>query len=502
MIKSAPELLTVQKLVYLLSDSYFKELSSHLETIKAALPLKMITSIKAKLPGFHTPDELCKAVYGSSDEAERKKFNQLSSHTLRLTEFLAINFPRYLHPNILTIQDLIYEGNWEHALLRAEMLLSIADKIDDFKCQVLCCKLLAERSFSERDISAGFRYDARILAAIENEKELASIQSKTRQALNVERRIDPETIADIKSFLKLYHNHEKASIRILSQFGYLRVIFLHELRAFESMEGPPMIDSLNKELTNHPHVILPFLTDIQGHLLFMQLNSGLHAIDSKERKTLFQELKEHYRYRKVKSGTLSPGQLHLMAVQGTHFLSLYHHLVNRKNYRDLMPVKQREELDELLTALQGYLDLPPEARLPDYQKRSLWMLFGAMLIISGGKDIKRGISELEALLTAYQQVNLAASTDSIFLALIIGYFSTEDYEGCSNTFKRFTKIKNSKTVYEGNNLKIHAYYYLSQYLSSNRTQYVVKMREMLSGLGEAGTPKSIAELYRQFGIEV
>lgn len=502
MIKSAPELLTVQKLVYLLTDSYFKELSYHLENIKAALPLKMIQAVRAKLPEFHTPDELCKAVYGSSEDAERKKFNQLSSHTLRLTEFLAVNFPRYLHPNILTIQDLLYEGNWEHALVRAEMLLSIADKIDDFKCQVLCCKLMAERSFSERDVSAGFRYDARILVAIENEKELATIQSKTRHALNIERRIDPAVITEIKTSLKTYHNHDKASIRILSLFGYLRVIFHHELRIFESAEGIPLIDQLNKELTNHPHVILPFLTDIRGHLLFMQLNSGLYAIDAKERKTLFAELKEHYRFRKVKSGTLSPGQLHLMAVQGTHFLTLYHHLVNRKDYRELMPAKQREELDELLASLQGYLDLPAEARLPDYQKRSLWMLLGAMLIISGGKDIKRGIAELEALLTAYQQVNLAASTDSIFLALMIGYFSIEDYDSCANTFKRFTKIKNSKTVYEGNDLKIHAYYYLSQFLLSGRTQYVVKMKEMVLSLQDPTVPKSVAELYRQFGVDL
>jgi hypothetical protein len=502
MIKSAPELLTVQKLVYLLNDSYFRELSLHLENIKAALPLKMIHAVRAKLPDFHTPDELCKAVYGSAEEAERKKFNQLSSHTLRLTEFLAINFPRYLHPNILTIQDSIYEGNWEHALQRAEMLLSIADKIDDFKCQILCCKLLAERSFSERDIPAGFRYDARILVAIENEKELAVIQSKIRQTLNVERRIDPSVITEVKALLKSYHNHDKASIRILSLFGYLRVIFLHELRTFESIEGSPLIDQVTKELTNHPHVILPFLADIKGHLLFMQLNSGLHAIDSKERKNLFAELKEHYRFHKAKSGTLSPGQLHLMAVQSTHFFTLYHHLVNRKDYAALMPPKQREELDELLATLQGYLDLPPEARLPDYQKRSLWMLYGAMLIISGGKTIKRGIAELEALLTAYQQVNLASSTDSIFLALMIGYFSIEDYDGCANTFKRFTKIKNSKTVYEGNDIKIHAYYYLSQFLSSNRAQYIVKMKELIASLEEPTVPKSIGELYRQFGIDL
>jgi hypothetical protein len=188
MIKPMPELLTVQKLIYLLTDSSFREFTTHLEAIKAGLPLKMVNAIHHKLPDFHTPDELCNAVYGSADDAARKKFNQLSSHTLRLSEFLAVNFPCYLHSNITSIQDSIYEGNWQHALYRADMLLSISEKVDDFKCQILCCKLLAERSFSERDTSAGLRYDARVLEAIENEKVLATILSKTRQALNVEKK--------------------------------------------------------------------------------------------------------------------------------------------------------------------------------------------------------------------------------------------------------------------------------------------------------------------------
>jgi hypothetical protein len=502
MSKHASEILTMQKLVFLLNDFHFTKFSKHLSSIHAALPGKLIALIRDKLPNFHTPDELCLEVYGSCDEADKKKFNQLSSHTLRLTEFLAVNYPCYLHPNIFTIQELANTGKWEDAIFLAEVLLSFADKVDDFKAQLLCCKFLAERAFSIRDYTTGFRYDTRTQEALELERVCTSMQSKVRHALYQEKKTDANQLNALKEELKQYHASDKNSLRILSLFYYLRLVFYYELRQFGSAEFLPIIEKLNKELHLHPYVILPFMIDIKGMLLFMQLNSSLYAIESKERKKLFEELKEHYRYKKASGGSLNTTELHLLAVQGTHFLSKYHHQIGLKNYADLMPAEERRELNELIEKLQAYLALPEGSQLPDFQIRSLRMLLGVMLIISGGKNIKLGIQELESMLVAYQQVNLGASTDSIFLSLMVGYLAIGDFDSCVTTFKRFAKIKPGKILYVGNELKIQAYYYLAQYLQTGKKQYIEKMREALSATDRSDWPKTVVELYSNIGVEL
>lgn len=500
--KQASEILTIQKLTFLLTDFHYTELRKHLQAIKAVLPLKMVAAIRSKLPEFHSPDELCKVVYGSADENSKKKFNQLSSHTLRLTEFLAVNYPCYLHPNITDLQIIVNKGKWEQAVFLAEVLLNIADKIDDFKTQLLCCKFLSERYFSVKDYTTGLKFDKRALDSLEFETAGNVIQSRVRYALFAEKKINTEELLQLKEFLQHYHNHEKDSLRIVSQFYYLRLIFYYELKLFDNSEALPLIETLNKELLNHPYVILPFMIDVKGMLIYMQLSSGLYSLHSKERKKLFADLKEHYLHKRVSSGNISTGELHVMAVQSTQLLSKYHHLVGLKSYKDLIEKEDRKELDALLSKLKGYLDLPAESSLPDFQVRSLRMLLGAMLIISGGRDIKAGIFELESMLIAYQQVNLGPSTDSIFLSLMVGYFALADYDTCVSTFKRFSKIKTGKIVYAGNDLKIHAYYYLAQYLISGKKQFIEKMKEMLLNIERAGWPKSVVELYWNNGVEL
>lgn len=500
--KQVSEILTIQKLIFLLTDFHYVELTTHFKRMKAALPLKMVNAIRRKLPAFHTPDELCKVVYGSSDENSKKKFNQLSSHTLRLSEHLAVNYPCYLHTNINDIQVFANEGKWEQAVFLAEVLLNIADKLDDYKCQILCCKFLAERAFSTRDYTTGFKYDKRAKEALQLEDTATQLLSKVRVALFSEKKLTQHSLQELKDECKTFFVHEKCNLRILGMFYYLRVVFYYELRQFDSAEALPVIEKLNKELQNYPYVILPFMTDVKGMLIYMQLNSGLYSIEAKERKKLFADLKEHYQCKKVQSGNLSAGELHLMAIESTQFLSKYHHLVGLKDYNERVSIEDRKDLNTLLAKLKAYLSLPAHSALPDFQVRSLRMLYGAMLVISGGKDVKSGVFELESMLVAYQQVNLGPSTDSIFLSLMVGYFALKDYEACATTFKRFTKTKVGKIVYAGNDLKIHGYYYLSQYLSSGKKQYVEKMKEMLGEMNKENWPKTVLELFANNGVDL
>ena len=134
--------------------------------------------------------------------------------------------------------------------------------------------------------------------------------------------------------------------------------------------------------------------------------------------------------------------------------------------------------------------------------RGLHMLLGALLIISGRENIKVGLEELESMLITYQQVNLKGSTDSIFLCLMVGYFAESDYQKCAQTFKRYNKIIKGKPVFEGNDTKIHAYYYLSQWLNTRSRQYPIKFEALFDHQPEENIPRTILELARYFQLPV
>ena len=144
----------------------------------------------------------------------------------------------------------------------------------------------------------------------------------------------------------------------------------------------------------------------------------------------------------------------------------------------------------------------PEKQSNAFEDRSVKMLHGALLILSGGKHITEGLNELEALLINYQQINFKAATDSIFLCLMVGYFSIKDYEKCVITFKRYLKSIRGKLSYEGNHTKIHAYYYLAQWLSTKSKQYPAKLATLLHQHGAGGSQRTIWELVDYFKLPI
>ena len=130
------------------------------------------------------------------------------------------------------------------------------------------------------------------------------------------------------------------------------------------------------------------------------------------------------------------------------------------------------------------------------------MLHAALLILSGGKHINDGIAQLELLLTNYQQVNFKRSTSSIFFCLIVGYFSVKDYPKCNQTFKRYLKSIKGKLFFEGNNVKIHSYYYLSQWLATGSKQYPAKLKALLAEGGNDGSQRTIWQLINHFALPI
>jgi hypothetical protein len=178
---SAAEILTIQKFIFLLDDFHYKEFRSYLLSINAALPLKLADSIREKLPHFDTHEDVCKKIYNGFEKNHKQTFNQLSSHTFRLSHTLALNYPDYLHHNIQKIQVMVNKGLGDEAYFLASALLEIAGKVEDFQCQVFALKFLSQRAFLIKDIPVALKLDSQLCEVVETQKLFYTIQSYTRK---------------------------------------------------------------------------------------------------------------------------------------------------------------------------------------------------------------------------------------------------------------------------------------------------------------------------------
>ncbi len=496
------EILTIQRFIFLLDDFHYAEFSSHLKTINAALPLKLAEAIRKKLPEFDSHENLCKKIYSSLNQ--KQNFNQLASYTFKLSANLAHNYPDYLHHNISKVERLVNEGKSVDANFLVENLLDIASRIEDFSAKSFALRFLTQQAFLFSDSATGFRMDKELEELLETKTVFIKIINSLRRTLyDASLLKKPETLKQLKLFYAKYHDHTSAALRITSKYAYLYTVYYFNPQMFESKEDIALIESLQKELNNYCYVVFPFLFDIKGIFGFLTMNSSLIKLDTTEGKKYFQELNEHYKSVKFWKNFLNMPQIFSIAVQATRFVSTYHFLVHRPDYTRLLPAKDLKIMEVLLENCNDIISNNQFEKNHKNDLISVRMVYGALLVLSGGANVKKGTDELESVLITYQQINMSGSTDSIFLGLMIGYFASKQYEKCSDTFKRYQKVIKGKPVYEGNDISIHTYYYLSRWFSSHHAQYLNKLQINYARAKNAGGPRNaIRELVDYFKLDV
>lgn len=496
------EILTIQRFIYLLDDFHYGEFTAHLSAVNAALPLKLAETIRKKLPEFDTHENLCKKIYGSI--SQKQNFNQLASYTFKLSGNLSNNYPDYLHHNVSKVERLINECKTEEANFLADNLLDISARIEDFSTQAFTLRFLTQQAFLLRDAATGFRLDKELETLLETKAIFSKVVNSLRRTLYDSSLLKKaDVLKQLKLFYKQYHKHDSSAVRIISQYAYLYTVYYFNPQMFDDKDDIALIERLQKDLNNYCYVVFPFLFDIKGIFGFLTMNSSLVQLGTTEGKKYFQELNAHYSSIKFWKNYLNMPQIFSIAVQATRFVSSYHFLVHRADYHRLLPAKDLKIMNSLLESCAEIISNNLWEKNYKNDLISVRMLYGALLVLSGGTNVKKGIDELESVLITYQQINMSGSTDSIFLALMIGYFSTKQYEKCSDTFKRYQKVIRGKPVYEGNDISIHTYYYLSRWFFTHHVQYLNKLQTNYNRTLNAGGPRNaIEELVRYFKLEV
>lgn len=468
-------MISIQKQVLLLSEFHFKEFSEYLQNTNAELPYRLISTIR-KLKTQPESDELCKLIYGDSEEKTRKKFLQLTHHTFKLSGFLSRNYPNYLKHNLQLIEELLAKGEKNKANDLADWLTDVAEKIEDYTTLIEVNKFLAQQAFITESKETT-RFHKKINEYTELEQTKNSIYSYLREYVFFKGKesISKSQLNKDLEFFDKHINHESNSISILARFGkYYELSFLNHPNFFKP-ETLKELDVLEKDFLNNAHVCFHYLDDMYFKILGQRLQ---HDLNTQSTDAVFAELKKMNTvssFLKYWKSYINIPELFSLSVQVSLYISAYG-FVFRKDYHKTLPSDVKDNLLYMKQKLEEILNNDVWDAGHIIKLINCKCFYAAVLLTGDAKDKAKSIKILEDTLVSYQQIPFQKFLDGIFVTLVMGYFSTEQYEKVITSYKRYKKITAEQIVVKENDFTIDAYYFATQYLTNQRNQYLEKLK--------------------------
>jgi len=266
------------------------------------------------------------------------------------------------------------------------------------------------------------------------------------------------------------------------------------------------ISDFDDELNKNQTVVMPFLEDIYSKFLLYKLNLSTTDLSSKEGKAEYQKMLLHNKFLKFWENYVNIPELYAITIKSTYYLSRYHSINHRVDFRNVIPAEDRQDITRLAQRCEELIK--KDIWEPDHVNDLIHfrLTWSALLLLGDHSDIERGVDNLEKLMTTYQQITFSESMDSIFICLMLGYFALDDFKMCVESYKRYIKLSKGRVVNSENDLEIHTYYYVSQWLSSQRKQYLRKIQENYQRAGQHNSrqviQQTILELVSYFNIPV
>src|ERR1044072_4101230 len=228
-------MLSIQKVVVLLEENHLREFRQYLQKNNADLPLKLVDAVQPYGWNIADSDELCMIIYGKCGAQEKRKFFQLAHHTFKLTGFLSRNYPSYLQHNVGRIEDLVNDGKLKEANTLAEILLDVAEKIEDFSTSRSVLQFLAQQSNVREKKTESVRYLETNARVIDSEKALNDIYLYLRTYLHFKDKtsVYHETTEKHLSYFRSFRQHTSFAVRILRRYAWCYTMdFLNDERFY------------------------------------------------------------------------------------------------------------------------------------------------------------------------------------------------------------------------------------------------------------------------------
>lgn len=499
-------MLSIQKVILLLDEPRLNEFTQHLKIHKAELPLKLVQQIQKDGWDQKETDDLCKAVYGTKDEKSKKKFFQLAHYTFKLTSFLSRNHPSYLNHNIAIIEHLINKGELKKANEYAEILLDIAEKIEDFHTAISALKFFAQQAFIMENKNASIRYHEQISEYLKNEHIINQIYLFMRENLNFKGKsaLSEKEMQEHLGFYDKYRTHKSWSIQLLSRFAYCQTLNYLNDALFYSQEIEDEIDTLTDDLEKNGYVVFSFSDDIQLNVDYLKLKLLIYKLSKDELQKEAANLIEKREPLRFWKNYVNTPEIIYLSIQASYFLTHYCYGY-KKDYNEQLPQEIKDQIDHYRIKCEEIMAKPIWNEGMHVRFINLNNIYCGFLILGSKDDVKKAINKLESLLVNYQQIAFQRLYDALFSILILGYFFLGDHEGIQECYKRYEKLTVNTSKNIENDLTIKAVYYVSQWINTQRKQYVEKLFGVLDKVKELEklphVDKFITELIDYYEIQ-
>lgn len=498
-------MLTIQKLVVLLDEFHYTEFVTHLEKSKALLPAKLVLSIREK--GMEQPEseDLCSIIYNKNDEKTKKNFFQLAHHTLKLSIFLARNYTNYLSHNLSKIERLINSGRKEEANQWAEILLDVAEKIEDRPTQIAVLKFFAQQAFHAEQKNHVVKFHIRINEVLQGEQSLNEIYLYMRENLNFKNKsnFNENVLEKHIAFFDKYVKHKDFSVNFLARYAKTFAKAFYHDEQFFHQDNYREIVALEKELEKNSFVVFPFLDDVLFRLYSIKIQYLFYALTLDELLDETMSIIKNADYILFWKNFINAPEIFAISIQTSHYVS--EHL---DTYRDDFETRLPADVKEKVMYLRKRCE---EMLSKSYWKEGYYVkyinlrsLYCALLLLGSRADVRKSVELTEEMLVSYQQISFQKFLDGIFASLLLGYFTLKEYEKVSDTYKRYRKLTADNVTNLENDATLTGFYYASQWIASGKKQYHDKFYANIERLNNPNlerTKKALLDLADYYEIK-
>ncbi len=471
-------MLMIQKIVLLTQSDILKSFLSNLEKIQAKLPHILVSTLANHSDELST-DELCKIIYKRKTDQDKRKLFQLCSYTFKLYGYVCKNYPSFLLHNFYRIEHLINTGCKEEANYWAILLYEIAEKIEDYDTLIKVLRFFTQQSFILENKNDTLYYLNKLEETQKYQNDLFQIYKYLRMHLNykIKESLNPDEVCNHLSFFQNYVHSKSLSVSILARFGYYYTLSFASHPEFYTEQSKKQVNELIKDQQNHYYIKAHFADDILTYTKYLQIKQLLNESNDDELQKKSYQLILHESSLLFWNSYINFPVIISLSIQASYFLNRYGFIY--RNNKEI-PDNVLHEMNTLLHVTKELIDRYKNSK-PAIHARliNLIVIYASFLILGSSNDVKKAIHLLEKTLIEHQQIYIQKLYDSLFCILIMAYFSKRDYEKVCDCYKRYEKLTAKAVKNIENDLSIKAIYYVSQWLQTNRNQYINKIGKSL-----------------------
>lgn len=503
-------MLLIEKAVKLLDEFHFDQFRNYVKdlSIRSYYPLALIDVINRDIEVEQPSKLLYKDVYGElpEDEKDMKKFFQLAHYTFKQTEFLARNYPTYLQPNLTHIQQHINSGNLKKATLLADMVIEVANKIEDFDTEFQVLNIIAKKNLLLEAPRQSLQYYERMGHLLDFKQIKNRMNTFMYEQYKEKGKVTKSHTAEENlEFFQPYFNHESLTISLSSRLYYYYALYLLRDSLFYSEGCFKELTSLQDELERNDYLIFPYLSSLRPKLSFLMLAYSLRQLSHEEVLKQADAILEEGQKDKFWNSFVNLPELNSIAVQTSHLVNNYF-TSYKEDHLERLPEGVQLKIKELCGRCEEILNNQTLEEEFIVKKINLTTMYCGLLLLGDKTSINKSIDMLEGVLLSYQQIPFHSFIDSIYINLIMGTFCTRDFERLEKNYRRYKKSTKDKIVNPENDLALHGFYYAAKYLETERKQYASKLENVLNDTKDSAILKStrgiLIEVVRYFEIPV